>query len=124
MATVEPHPPFEVRPPQPDEVVFRLVDATTASADDFRSDEADRRRETVLRTLNVAIYRGFSVRSTLTQAMKLARHIGKPYVAEVVLESSDGDVLAPTLRTPGHKTVWAEADLIQHRVRFVHRVEA
>src|SRR5690348_3027090 len=104
--------PFEVRPPEPGEIFYRLCDADAPGASAFLSDEAAGRASTLARVANVALYRGLSVRATLPQAMSLARAIHKPFVAEIELTSGDGDAVARTLSTRGHHTVWAHAELV------------
>ena len=116
-----PHPPFEVEPAD-GEIVYRLIDSPDPELGHFLSDEADGRTSNLYRSQNVAIYRGFSARETLEQAMKLARGIGKPYIAEVELDVKDGDARARTFG-PGHFTVWAQSEKITQRVLRVHRVE-
>jgi hypothetical protein len=74
-------PPFEVRPPEANEVVFRLVDRRNPGTAQFLSDEADGRTATLMRTSCVAIYRGFSARNTLAQARSLAKLLGKRWIA-------------------------------------------
>src|SRR5437016_407589 len=115
-------PPFEVRPPEPGEIFYRLCDTDRPGADAFLSDEAAGRTSTIVRVASVALYRGFSARATLAQATSLARVIHKPVVAEIELSSDDGDAAARTLSTRGHHTVWAHAELVARRVRRVYPV--
>jgi hypothetical protein len=118
-----PHPPFEVRPADTNEVIFRVVDRRNPGPAQFRSDEEDGRTDALLRTQNVAIYRGFSARNTLIQATKLARLLDKQWVAEVALDADEGDCVAHTLTSRGHRTIWAEAESVSQRILAIHAVD-
>ena len=101
---------------------YRLCDDDPPGANAFLSDEAAGRASTISRVANVALYRGFSVRATLNQAMSLAHAIRKPFVAEIELTWENGDAVARTLSTRGHHTAWAHAALVVQRVRRVYPV--
>jgi hypothetical protein len=70
----------------------------------------------------MALYRGFSVRATLPQALSLARSLRKTHIAEIVLDWEEADAVARTLQTRGHHTVWADAESVRLRIRDVHEV--
>jgi hypothetical protein len=117
--------PFQVRPPDAEFILFRIIEDIQAAEGDFLSDEwAGKARD--LRT-SLAIHRGFSCRATLNQARSLGRLLEeqrgrKQYVAEFVLEAEEGDAVARTFKTRGHHTVWANQALAHRRVRDVHEV--
>jgi hypothetical protein len=119
-----PHPAFQVRPPEAGEVVYRFLEGPEPQPEDFLSDEADLRNRAMVITENVAIYRGFSTRNTLTQAIRLGRLIRKRWVAELRLDADEGDAIATTFpRSRGHRTVWAEAESAYRRVNTVHEID-
>lgn len=116
-----PHPPFEVRPANPGETMFRILESESPRLEDFLSDEHVGRLRTLDETQNIAIYRGISVRATLTQARNLAKLLRKPIIAEVLLVAEEGDCIARTLHTRGHHTVWGAPERISQRVLRTHQ---
>jgi hypothetical protein len=114
--------PFEVRPADPGEIVYRVLRGLEASVADFLPDELDPRSQTLARSGSTALARGISVRATLPQARRLARFLRRSHIAEVELTWEEGDAIARTLTTAGHHTLWAHPDLVFARVLAVHAV--
>ena len=116
------HEPFEVRSAIEGERFFRIVPTETPRVEDFSSDAEAGRHRTLRELGSIALYRGFSVRATLSQARGLAALLRHPYVAEIALTPEEGDDVARTLRTRGHHTLWVEAESVRRRVVAIHGV--